>query len=127
MPLKLGADKHQIENHYSKSASDWYKRDIELAFYVQDFSHKSPQGKLREFLGTFSSFYKCRYLHRLVKEVDKNRQAVNEINSLQRSVMQRDRELTESKLAMQKPIGDLDLLSKEFNCILREKEDAKRR
>ena len=65
--------------------------------------------------------------HRLVTETDKNRQAINEINNLQRGLMQRDRELTESKLALQKPISDLDVLTKEFNCVLREKEDCKRR
>ncbi len=66
-------------------------------------------------------------LFRLAVETDRNRQAIDDINTANRTVLQKDRELTDLRLAMQKPIQDLEVMTKEYDALLREKETMKRR
>merc|ERR1712226_106905 len=64
---------------------------------------------------------------RLQQEVDKTNKQSVEINSLQRTIIQKEQDYSELKQSIQRPLNDLTTLQRQYEELLRENQDIKRK
>ena len=59
--------------------------------------------------------------------MDKTNKQQVDINSLQRTVLQKEQDYAELKQSVQRPLNDLTMLQRQYEDLLRENQDLKRK
>ena len=91
-----------------------------------NLSLEHTNGKVLNKFAVFISFFLLSF-HRLAAEMDRQRSSMDQMNTLQRQIAQKDQELMELQLCAQAPAQQLAALQREYDGVLRENQQLRHR
>ncbi|XP_013408098.1 centrobin isoform X2 [Lingula anatina] len=102
-----------------------YEHELEkLRRHLDDVNHEKSHFQVQSVKNESVASQLQDQLH---QETDKNKSMFDQMNVLHRTIAQKEHELHEAKMALQRPLGDLEQLQRDYMNVLRENQDLKRR